>query len=443
MTAKSLPTTLIILISILFATSAQATNYATIAPGTWNNPSIWDCACVPPTFTAGLGDTINLYHDVTMSSDVMVTVPDRINVHVGASLNGNGAGANRLFVNSDGGQLNYGGFNIWGTVTVDYVRNVNASWIFIEPEGRLNCNGRFDNAGDIYISGVLEVNNDNFNHNGNDVWIFNGGDLIINNGDFNNNSTIRNLFPASCIRILGGNFNNNAGGEVVGNGGVNADQNIDNSANPITNWQNATWCAGGSGINLDPGLEDCAGPCNGPLQVELLSFDALLQTNGTVDVQWITTSQTNSDYFVVERSSDAKEFAAIGTEQAAGTNETTLKYSLIDEQPYEGVTYYRLVEVDDQGSKTYSNVVSVFAEPAELDFVVFPNPAADQFNVMVDASEVGAATLKLFDQTGAEVLVQDITRAQQSFALNDLPTGMYFVTLINGTQMKTHKLLVQ
>lgn len=443
MKAKHLPKFIIAMLMVALVAPMKATTYKTIAHGAWNDPGTWSCNCVPAAVSFGHGDTINVQHAVTMSTNIAVHAPDRINVHLGASLTANGPGANEIYINSDGGQLNYGGFNIWGAVTVDHIRNVNASWIFVEATGTLSVNGDFDNSGDLYASGIVEVLSGDFNHNSNDIWIYTGGNILVQDGNFNNHSTIRNLFPNSCVRVIGGSFFNLAGAEIYGGGGVIADLDIDNSANPITNWVGASWCAGGNGINIDPGLENCGGPCSAPLEVDLVSFYATPMADGTVDVQWVTTRQNGSAYFRVERSSDAQNFEQVGTTSAAGTSDVTARYSLTDDFPYAGVTFYRLAEVDVDGNTSYSHVVAVYPDIGTTDFLLFPNPASDRFSVMIGTSQLEAAWLRIYDQRGQLATEHRITSAQPSVDIPHLRPGIYFVTVVSGESTSTHRLLVQ
>jgi hypothetical protein len=107
-------------------------------------------------------------------------------------------------------------------------------------------------------------------------------------------------------------------------------------------WSN--WGFGGGGVN--------------PLPIELLEFSA--RPNGNqVDVSWSTASEINNERFEVERSSNAQSFTKIATLAGAGNSNTLLNYTATDLQPLNGVSYYRLKQIDYNGSFEYSEIVPV------------------------------------------------------------------------------------
>jgi parallel beta-helix repeat protein len=93
------------------------------------------------------------------------------------------------------------------------------------------------------------------------------------------------------------------------------------------------------------------------LPVKLLTF-SVDNTKEVVPVNWVTTQEINSSYYEIERSVDGKNFSFIG--QVLSNNKITINnYQFIDYQPLQGTTYYRLVMVDKDGSKSYSNIVAL------------------------------------------------------------------------------------
>jgi hypothetical protein len=107
-------------------------------------------------------------------------------------------------------------------------------------------------------------------------------------------------------------------------------------------WSN--WGFGGGGVN--------------PLPIELLEFSATPNGN-QVDVFWTTASEINNERFEVERSSNAQSFTKITTLAGAGNSNTLLSYTATDLQPLNGVSYYRLKQIDYNGSFEYSEIVPV------------------------------------------------------------------------------------
>lgn len=84
------------------------------------------------------------------------------------------------------------------------------------------------------------------------------------------------------------------------------------------------------------------------LPIELVSFTAV-QNNQSVDLEWISASEINNDYYTLERSNDGVAWELIATLTGAGNSNELLTYNYTDYQPYEGVSYYRLTQTDYDG----------------------------------------------------------------------------------------------
>lgn len=418
---------------------ALATVYQTDANGPWSMSTTWQGGLVPPT-TMMATDTVHIDHSLTAAADIILTPGARLTINATGNLDITGYS---LINQSNGGGLFMGGVNLYGSLTCDYLRNYGFSWIFIEPGAYFRVNGNVDNLGDIYITGILEVVGGDFNHRAADIWVFSGGLISITNGDFNNYSTIRNLFPNSCIGILDGSFINHKNAYIVGSGGVSAADNVDNSANPQSNWAGVTWCAGGNGINVDPLLEDCSGPCNVVLPVEIAHFEAIPEAEGTVRIAWTTTIETNSERFRLERSYDLQEFELVGEMEAAGISTENINYELQDRDHRGGLIYYRLTEIDIEGqARMHSQVVSAFVEAPNQPFVAYPNPAQDRLTIQVGLEIVENASIEIVNLQGAIVLTQKVNASTQQIELRDLPRGLYIVNLKKQVSTESLKLVL-
>ena len=110
-----------------------------------------------------------------------------------------------------------------------------------------------------------------------------------------------------------------------------------------------------------------------PLPIELSDFN-LTYENPAVVATWETASELNNDYFTLERAGTDLAFDEIGRKPGAGTSKIPHAYSMIDSNPYEGTSYYRLKQTDFDGTETYSEAKSMFIEESEKKLVVFPNP---------------------------------------------------------------------
>ena len=115
----------------------------------------------------------------------------------------------------------------------------------------------------------------------------------------------------------------------------------------------------------------------GPLPVEMGIFEASVHDH-YVHLNWTTYTEINSDYFSVERSTNGfDQWVEVEQIKAAGNSISLQSYSYVDDSPLMNRSYYRLRQVDLDGSFSYSNIVSVFLEHSKKPFV-YPNPATKE-----------------------------------------------------------------
>jgi hypothetical protein len=168
----------------------------------------------------------------------------------------------------------------------------------------------------------------------------------------------------------------------------------------------------------------------GALPISLLNFDAVAK--GTeVQTTWATESEINNDYFIVERSRDGVNFEEVGTRKGAGNSSNTLHYSFLDTNPYEGVSYYRLRQVDFDGSSSRSEIVAVsFADIGVLN--VFPNPSQNEIQYRFNSAAEGNVSIEIIDALGKVVYSEhaNVTKGlntSEPVNIGYLPRGVYFM----------------
>lgn len=116
-----------------------------------------------------------------------------------------------------------------------------------------------------------------------------------------------------------------------------------------------------------------------PLPIELLDFKGKYLNNQSV-LSWVTASEKNNDYFILERSEDAHEFTQIGKIDGAGNSNTFLNYQYIDAKPINQVAYYRLKQVDFDGQYSYSQVIALRSnQKINAEIKAYPNPSSGNF----------------------------------------------------------------
>ncbi len=168
-----------------------------------------------------------------------------------------------------------------------------------------------------------------------------------------------------------------------------------------------------------------------PLPIELLSFNAK-PDNDFVNITWSTLSETNNDYFTVEKSKDAINFETVANVDGAGNSNTRLNYSAKDNEPFSGISYYRLKQTDFDGMVTYSNIVVIdFVRQLTAAVNIYPNPFSTSITVMInDASQTNNCELRIYNAMGAEVMNTTITKQSTTLETSNLPSGTYFYKLV-------------
>ncbi|MBX2946998.1 MAG: hypothetical protein KF725_14280 [Cyclobacteriaceae bacterium] len=167
-----------------------------------------------------------------------------------------------------------------------------------------------------------------------------------------------------------------------------------------------------------------------PLPVELVYFRASLTPEKLVNLQWQTASELNNDAFEVERSKDGFDFTSIARVNGAGTTPTKNDYALLDQFPLSGTSYYRLKQIDFDGTYTYSPVISI--KRGDDPFTVYPNPAGKQW--VTFNRKVNAAVINNLNQ-----IVGNYEEAE-GFDTSDLAPGLYIIRTQSG---EIFKLVVQ
>jgi N-acetylneuraminic acid mutarotase len=188
-----------------------------------------------------------------------------------------------------------------------------------------------------------------------------------------------------------------------------------------------------------------------PLPVQLAYFQALLQASNQALVRWETSTELNSDYFAVERSSDGKQFITVAQVPAAGTSSQPHSYEWHDPQPLSSITYYRLRQVDVDLTKKYSSVSILTPSsggPVQVQVYPSPSPNGNCVRVAVRGRVSQPVTIAVTDLLGRTISTQHVSLTDsQTDVLLALPIGLvpgvYGVHLRIGSQVVTTKLVLE
>ncbi len=234
--------------------------------------------------------------------------------------------------------------------------------------------------------------------------------------------------------------------------------------NPPTNTQITTAAGSIPSFGVDQNNELYLVSFNGKIYnfiptvipVELGTFNATVFGKNKVRLDWFTVTETNNAGFVIERSKDGVNFREIYFIGGNGTSTNRNTYSYIDEDVDYGVYYYRLKQVDHDGSFNYLNVVTIdLGLPKSFELKQnFPNPfnPSTKITFTVPEGTNNKVTLKVFDLLGNEIatLVNENKSAgiyEVEFSANsvsdtaELKSGVYIYQLSAGNYSVARKMI--
>jgi hypothetical protein len=245
-----------------------------------------------------------------------------------------------------------------------------------------------------------------------------------------------------------------AGGNLIIDANLNGSYDAGSEATPICDiatMTKYTFNIPGSGtnlvINLDfdqlGGTEELAIDLievkgTAVLPVSLLGFSGYKEGNHN-QLQWTTISEQNCKEFELQRSSDGVNYTTLGfiKSQAPGGNSATpMNYAITDYNPNGGRQYYRIRMIDMDNRSKLSNIVLIKGDrPMLISFgEVFPNPASELVNVLIDAPGKNNLVMVVTDIAGRNILKQEVHVESGSntipININKLSSGTYIVKLI-------------
>lgn len=183
--------------------------------------------------------------------------------------------------------------------------------------------------------------------------------------------------------------------------------------------------------------------------VELTSFAGSVNNLGQVVLNWQTASELNNHMFEIERRTETSEFRTVGFVEGHGTTTQQNSYSYIDKTAEQGVNYYRLKQVDFNGTYSYSDIVEIdVVGPLTFDLAQnYPNPFNPSTNIKYSVPEAGNIRLSVYNLVGEEVavLVDGFSQAgfyEVTFDASNLSTGVYLYKLQSANSVQTKKMML-
>ncbi|MFK7776071.1 MAG: LamG-like jellyroll fold domain-containing protein [Saprospiraceae bacterium] len=206
------------------------------------------------------------------------------------------------------------------------------------------------------------------------------------------------------------------------------------NTNEITNWWEFVfdWDEGiMSGLGLyQPVL---------PLPVNLGFFVANQKAKASIELQWLTHSETNNDYFIIERSNDGILFSNIGKVSGDTNSQSDKQYTFLDKDPHFGINYYRLKQVDIDGSHEYSKVISIAFEIRNPKVIIYPNPTDEFIHISGLKSEL--QEVSIINSLGKVVLRTKLNG--NVLDLSSLTAGIYVISFWDGKKRISESVYVR
>lgn len=186
---------------------------------------------------------------------------------------------------------------------------------------------------------------------------------------------------------------------------------------------------------------DRAGDTGNPLPVELIDYDVKLVKDHTIST-WSTATETNNSHFIVSKSSDGIRYEDVSIIEGQGNSSELSNYEFIDDKLFPGNNYYKLTQVDLDGTTTElgTRIIAYFTG---LEVNLSPNPAKSYVNVEFFSKSDKESIIQIYDMQGKLIKSYDeiITKgeSQARIDISSLQTGMYILRIVHDGQEQLTK----
>lgn len=220
------------------------------------------------------------------------------------------------------------------------------------------------------------------------------------------------------------------------------------SSNTTVNEVEVTWLSGGKNYLYNQAAnQEITITESAVVPIELNYFEGKMINQNTY-LDWQTSTEIDNDYFEIQRSNNGRKYMTIGKVKGKGASNSITDYSFIDRSPELGQNFYRLKQVDFDGSYEFSNVLS-FKIERDQDYInVFPNPASgNSLNVKMKLNSQGLINTQLLNVNG-EVVYENVINesygenVEFEIPITNLSPGIYYLKVSNPNGIQSRKVFI-
>ena len=179
----------------------------------------------------------------------------------------------------------------------------------------------------------------------------------------------------------------------------------------------------------------------GVIPVKLTDFTAQ-KLNNIVKLSWTTEQELNSKEFVVEKSTDGNNWSTLNIITAIGNSALKNRYGTADNNPANGINYYRLKIVDRDGHSVLSAVKTVLFN-SKYQVVVAPNPAIDFINVWIAKNNSLPVSISISSMNGKMLYQEKTTNASTQINTSLFAKGIYLLKIVDDNNTEVRKIIIQ
>lgn len=166
------------------------------------------------------------------------------------------------------------------------------------------------------------------------------------------------------------------------------------------------------------------------LPLTWISFNAKA-INKKVELDWITAQEINTDHFDIERSNDGIHFSKIGSVASSQNSSAESDYTFTDDNPINGISYYRLKQVDIDGNFTYSIIISAKVN-TQLSVQIVGNPVHQNLHLEINGANGEVIPVWIIDASGKKYKTFAATDGSKQINMEDLSSGVYYLLYQSG-----------